>query len=607
MPEDLGPELASSDVEADVVGARDLSPPARIAGALREIATRLELEGERFRARSYDRAARTIELTPEVDSLLQQRRLTELPGVGPALASVIEQLARTGSIALLDRLRDRWPAVVVDLARLPKVGAVRARQIHESLAPRTLDEIADLCATGRVRRLPGFGRVSEARVLEAIRGRDEPAGVLLLQIARGIGRSLAEHLRRAPAAQKVDVCGPTRRWMEVADHLAVAVATVRPDAIRDRLRSHPLVERIAPVDDELAVAMLASGVRCDLWTVPPQRYGRAMVQATGSSAHVAAVKRLAAARGLAFEEIEAENEAGFHRALGLPFLPPEVRDGTDEIAAALAGDTFADLVAAADITGAVHCHTTYSDGKDGIEEMARAAELRRLRFLTITDHSQSASYAGGLSIERLESQWAEIAEVQSRVGVRLLRGTESDILADGSLDYPDYVLAKLDVVIASIHHRHRMDEEAMTRRLVTAMRQPLFKIWGHALGRILLHREPLGCRFDEVLDALCDAPGAIEINGDPRRLDLDPERVRIARARGIRFVLSTDAHSTRGLDHLELAVGIARRGRVRRGEVLNALGAEDFARAVRPQASSSRSAHRVRALRTAAPSASLSK
>jgi DNA polymerase (family X) len=319
MPEDLGADLHPSHVVAEgAPDARDLASPARIAASLREIATRLELEGERFRARSYDRAAQTIELAPDVDALLQQRRLTELPGVGPAIASVVDQLARTGSVGLLDRLRERWPAVIVELARLPRVGAVRARQIHESLAPRTLEDIADLCASGRIRRLPGFGRVSEARVLDAIRARDEPAGVLLLQIARGIGRSLAEHLRRVPAAQKVDVCGPTRRWMELADHLAVAVATTRADAIRDRMRSHPLVERIEVVDDELAVATLASGVRCELWTARPERYGRAMIRATGSTAHVAALRRLAAARAVAFDQIAAPDEAAIQRALGLP-------------------------------------------------------------------------------------------------------------------------------------------------------------------------------------------------------------------------------------------------------------------------------------------------
>jgi DNA polymerase (family 10) len=261
-----------------------------------------------------------------------------------------------------------------------------------------------------------------------------------------------------------------------------------------------------------------------------------------------------------------------------------VRDGTDELAAAGAGDDFADLVALSDVAGSVHCHTVYSDGKNTVEEMARAAEALGHSYITITDHSASAHYAGGLDAARLAEQWAEIADVERRVGIRILRGTESDIRSDGALDYPDDLLAGMDVVIASVHQRFRLDEDGMTRRLVAAMRQPVFKIWGHALGRLLLHREPIAVRFDEVLDAIADSPAAIEINGDPRRLDLDPERARRALARGARFVLSSDAHSTAALANVEYAVAMARRARLRRTDVLNALPADEFSRAVRPRA-----------------------
>jgi len=259
-----------------------------------------------------------------------------------------------------------------------------------------------------------------------------------------------------------------------------------------------------------------------------------------------------------------------------------VRDGTDEIAAAESGDDFADLIQLADLRGAVHCHTVYSDGKNTVEQMARAAQALGLEYITITDHSPTAHYAGGLSVERLHQQWAEIAEVQRRVDIHILRGTESDIRAGGELDYPDEVLGQLDIAIASIHSRYRQDEDAMTRRLVTAMRLPLFKIWGHALGRLVMSRDPIPVRFDEVLDAICQGPAAIEINGDPKRLDLDPVRARRALARGVRFVLSCDAHSTEQLRYLELAVAMARRARIRRHNVMNTLPVDEFARAVRP-------------------------
>jgi DNA polymerase (family 10) len=278
------------------------------------------------------------------------------------------------------------------------------------------------------------------------------------------------------------------------------------------------------------------------------------------------------------------SEEELYRALGLAFVPPELREDTGEIEAAAAGTVPTDVVRREDVRGFVHCHTTESDGRATLEEMARAAEALGAEYMTVTDHSASAGYAGGLDADRLRRQWDEIARVQEKVKVRLLRGTESDILEDGALDYPDAVLEQLDVVVASVHSRMRMDEEQMTRRLVRCMSLPVFKIWGHALGRLLLDREPFACRVEEVLDALARSRGAVEVNGDPRRLELEPRWLRAATARKIPVVLSVDAHSVRDLGYLRWAVGIARRGWVRRGEVLNALPAEEFRRAVKPVA-----------------------
>jgi len=561
---------------------------AAIAGALREIASYFDVEGDRFRARAYERAARAIALAPDVDGLVREGRLRELPGIGPSLARVIEEISRTGSVGLLTRLRARWPGIIVPLSQLPHVGPEKARRIHEALAPASLEALAAMCEEGRLRRVRGFGKLSEVRLLEAIRRRKASAddgGLLLHHVARDVTAMLVAHVAGAREAMRVAACGPPRRWMEVADRLAIAVATHDPDAVRARLRSHPLVLSLAPSERDparIAIAALATGVPCELHTAPADRFGQAVVRATGSAAHVAALAERARASAGDLDAIAAADEPALYAALGLPFVPPEVRDGSDEIAAAEGGDDYRDLVTVADVRGAVHCHTTYSDGKHTVADMARAAEERGFEFLTITDHSQSASYAGGLTIERLEEQAREIAEAQRGTSVRLLRGTESDILADGALDYPDPVLEQLDVVIASIHQRHRLDEDGMTRRLVAAIRKPVFKIWGHPLGRLLLHREPIACRFDEVLEAIRESPVAVEVNGDPHRLDLDPQRARRARAAGARFVLSTDAHSMRQLDHVEAAVGIARRARIRKHEVLNAATAEEFARSIAP-------------------------
>lgn len=561
-----------------------------IAARLREIAAYLELEaGERYRARAYARAAGAIDAVQDLDRLIAQGKLTELPGVGASLARVIEDLWRTGTIDLLERLRARWPKLVVELAGLGKVGSSRALALHAAFAPDDLDEVAALCRAGRVRELPGFGRASEARLLEAIESRDRQGQPLVLREARQLAAGLASSLAAGPA-RAVEVAGAARRWIELSDRLALAAATDQPDALASHLERHPLVVSLDRSPEAASsglsrfVARLASGVLCELVCAPLERYGAALALATGGEPHLELLRRRAGRLGLALESIAAADEPAFYRALGLPWLPPEVRDGTDEIELAERGDDFADLVALADVAGSVHCHTTYSDGKNSVEQMARAAEALGHAYITITDHSQSAHYAGGLDAERLRLQAAEIADVQARVGIQILRGTESDILADGGLDYPVDVLATLDVVIASVHQRHRQDEDAMTSRLVAAMRQPVFKIWGHALGRLIPHRDPIAVRLDEILDAIAESAAAIEINGDPRRLDLDPTRARRARARGARFVLSSDAHSTAALENVEYAVAMARRARIRRGDVLNTLSADEFRRVVCPRA-----------------------
>ena len=274
------------------------------------------------------------------------------------------------------------------------------------------------------------------------------------------------------------------------------------------------------------------------------------------------------------------SEEELYARLELPFIPPELREDAGELEDAEAGGRFDDLVTAADVRGFVHCHTTWSDGKNSVEEMARAADALGLEYLTITDHSPSAFYANGVAADRLKAQWDEIARVQEQVRVRILRGTESDILADGGLDYPDAILEKLDVVIASIHSRFQMEEEEMTQRIIRAMRQPVFKIWGHPLGRLVQRRDPVKCRVEEVLDAAAESRAAVEVNGDPHRLDLEPRWIRAARQRGLKFVVSTDAHSVNALNHyLRFGVGTARRGGIRRGEVLNALSRRGGSRA----------------------------
>jgi DNA polymerase (family 10) len=553
----------------------------RVAAALREVATLLRLEREPHRARAYERAAAVVERAPEVEQLLREGRLDSLPHIGPALAAAIRTLAAGGSLPVLERLRRRWSPGFVELMAVPGLGARKARVLQEALGIETREALAAACRAGHVRRVPGFGERSERALLEALlRPPRRRSRASILPDARRMAEPVVAALRASSAVAAAEIAGAVRRCIETVDGLDVAVATSDVRTAVETARRHGFVSDSS--ERGVARGVLANGFPLQLHAGPPARWGTVLARATGSAAHWDLLRARAAGRGIELDLVDAPDERSLYATLDLPWLPPEVRDGTDELADADAGRFVAPLVTGADVRGAVHCHTRYSDGKATIAEMAEAAASLGLEYVTITDHSPSASYAGGLDEDRLRRQWDEIDAVQESARVRILKGTESDILADGALDWPDAVLERLDVVIASVHRRHRQDEAQMTRRLVRAMRHPVFKIWGHALGRILLHRDPIPCRLDEVLDAAAESRAAIELNGDPYRMDLEPTLARRAAERGIRFVVSSDAHSVRGLRAVDAAVEMARRARLRPADVLNCLPSAEFAAAVRP-------------------------
>jgi DNA polymerase (family X) len=549
-----------------------------VAAALREIALHLRLRGgPRFPARAYERAARTLEsFDGDLGALAESGQLIDLPGVGSSIAAHVGELLARGESAYLARLRRERPPAVLEMGQVREVGAKRAGRLFEELGIGGLDELERACADGRVRTLSGFGPATEERMRRGIVRYRERLCLMPLVHARPLGEMLAAHLRRCPAVSRVEPAGELRRACEAIGRVDLVAATAAPEVALDHFTAHPMVARATARTVDHVELRLATGVLVTLHVAPPERFARAWLAATAAPEHASALR----ARGL--DTAGGATEEAVYGALGLPFLPPEVRDGAGEIEAAEAGERFDDLVQLEDVRGLVHCHTTDSDGSDSVEDMARAAERLGYEYITITDHSPSAHYAGGLSPERLMAQWDEIDRVRAEVGVDILRGTESDINPDGSLDYDDEVLGALDVIVASIHGRHRMDEGQMTERLIAALRSPRFKVWGHALGRIVLRRDPIACRMDEVLAAAARSRAAIEVNGDPWRLDLPPRWIREARKLGIPFVLSTDAHSTRALGNVELAVAMARKGWLRRREVLNALPAAEFRAAVRP-------------------------
>jgi DNA polymerase (family 10) len=565
-------------------GSERLVDRAAIAAVLREIGGLVELEaGNRFRARAYERGAQAVEVVAgDLGEMARTGRLTAVPGIGRALAATIAEVIETGRSKLLDRLREGVPPGAAELGRV--LSMPRMRALHAALGIASVEDLRRACEAGRVRHVAGFGAKTEQRIRERITELESRVEAILLPEADRQATVVRNHLGRHPAVGRVEIAGALRRRVETIDRVDVVAATDDPAAVLDHVARLPAAA-VTPEGRDAVTLLRPGSVPVHVRIATERRFDLTWLRATGSAGHVDGLEARAAARGLALDRIDggaAADEAALYGALDLPWIPPELREDAGEIDAADTGDLPDDLVRLEDLQGAVHCHTVYSDGKHTIEEMARAAEALGLRYLTITDHSPSAAYAGGLDVDRLRRQWDEIAKVQERVAVRLLRGTESDILRDGALDHADAVIEQLDVVIASVHQRHGLGPEEMTRRLVRALGHPRFKIWGHALGRYVLSRPPFACDMDAVLDAVATSRAAIEVNGDPHRLDLAPRWIRAARRRGIRFVVSSDAHSVDGLRNARFGVDMARRGWLRRSDVLNTLGPDDFAAAVRP-------------------------
>jgi DNA polymerase (family 10) len=504
---------------------------AAVARALREIGRRLAQSGgdARYRARAYERAARSLERLPEdLGRVIAEGRLLQISGVGPALAAVITELYETGRSERLETLREEQPGE-------PPAAPARRR-----------------------------GDVLFAHA-------DEEAQAVI---------DYAQSYRGTQAART----GGVRRALETVDAVEVVAAARDRAGLVRHLSGYAALESAATTKEDVS-GTLADGTPVRVWVVTPSEAPLAQIRRSGSAAHVARLEALAVERGRRLTTRglgSPKTEADVYGALGLPFIPPELREDAGEIEAAQQGRLPVRLLEETDVIGAVHCHTVASDGRHTLLQMARAAESRGFRYMTVTDHSPLAHYARGLTLDRLKAQWDEIAQVQEQVGIRLLRGSECDITREGELDWPDDVIAQLDVLIVSIHQRFKLDAAAMTARVRRALEHPAFKIWGHPFGRLVGRRPPIAVDFDAILDTLAGSRAAVEINGDPHRLDMEPALVRRAHARGLRFVVSTDAHSTGELRYVRYGTLMARRGWLTSDDVLNTLSADEFAQAVRP-------------------------
>jgi len=567
-----------------------------IAAALLEISSLLRLkEKEPFRAKAYARAAEALaEAGDNFPELVKQNRLTEIKGIGTSLAGVISELHTTGRAALLEELRAEFPQGVVALSKIGGLTRERIRTLTTALGISTLDDLKAALEAGKIRELAGFGIKSEAALRDQIAKFEQPSESILLINALRAGERLLEFMRTCKGVECVDLAGSARRWNETVSTIRViALAASNHAAAVKHFLGFPTITEVEQKTPDSAVVKLSEGVRATISVASAAEYWNLLHHETGSSSYETALGRIAATKGLRLtprkllvvgkrKSLKVEREADIYRHLDMQFIPPELRDDDSQIKAALDGEIPKDLIEAEHIKGMVHCHTTYSDGRNSVEEMALAAQSMGIEYMTITDHSRTAFYAGGLKVDRLKKQWEEIDRVQERVSIKLLRGTESDILREGELDYPDNILEKFDVIIASIHNRYKLDEAAMTKRIINAMKNPLFKIWGHPLGRLVLRRPPISCRIEEILDVIAKSRAIIEISGDPHRLDLEPRWIKEARKRRIKFVISTDAHSISDLRNLKFGIGMARRAGTTSREVLNTRGVGAFRKAVKP-------------------------
>jgi DNA polymerase (family 10) len=554
---------------------------ADLAAAFEQIGELLELQqANPFRVRAYRNAARLVgELKLDLASLVEQGRpLPRLPGIGADLAGKIEEFARTGRLALLDRLRKQIPAGVAEMLRLPGLGPKRVRALYDELHVTTLPALARAARDGRVRELPGFGARTEAKILDAIDAHSRRPQRLKLVAAAQYATLLLDWLRKAPGSGQVAAAGSLRRSRETVGDLDLLAAADDGASVCRHLLAYPEVAEVRAAGDTRATVVLASGVQVDLRVVAQASFGAALLYFTGSKAHNIRLRTLALERGLKLNEyglfrgrrlVAAASEEQIYRALGLPWIAPELREDRGEIEAAMK-NRLPVPIERADLAGDLHVHTNWSDGTASIEAMATAARAHGLSYLAISDHSRRLTVAHGLDPVRLAKQCAEVEAVNARLGgIELLTGIEVDVLDDGALDLPDAALAPLDVVIAAVHSKFDLPRPAQTRRILAALDHPKVRILAHPLGRLIDRRDPYDVDMLAVIRK-CKARGvALELNAHPERLDLDDLACRMAKDEGARVAIDSDAHAGHEFDNLDFGIGQARRGWLEKADVIN--------------------------------------
>lgn len=554
----------------------------RIARVLDEMGTLMEIGGEdAFRCRAYHNAALAVRALPaNLAELIVRNELKEVPGLGKAMVAKVVELATTGRLEAYDALRRDTPPGLVALMRVPGLGPKKVKALRDELKITGLTDLRAAAEAGKVAGLKGFGAKTQAKILEGIRFVETAAERILISQAGRLVAPLLASIRAEPGVIRAEACGSYRRRRETIGDLDLLFSSDDPAPILDAFAKRPEVVEVLGHGPTKVSVRLVDGVQCDLRGVTDPQFPFALHYFTGSKAHNIAMRKRAIARGLKLNEYGLEDAEGrspaigseeeLFRALGLAYIPPELREDQGEFEAAERG-TLPRLIERSDLLGTFHCHSDWSDGGATLEEMAEASIAAGLTYLGIADHSRAAAYANGLSIDRVRRQWEEIDALNRKYGktFRIFKGTECDILADGSLDFPDEVLASFDYVVASVHSSFGLPRDEMTARLVRAAQHPLVTMLGHPSGRLLLTRDSYAVDLDAVVDAAAGAGTMIEINANPHRLDLDAMQARRARDRGVLLAINPDAHSTGGLDDLDYGIGEARRAWLEPADVLN--------------------------------------
>ena len=555
----------------------------QLAAIFQLIADLLEVKGEViYKILAYRKAADSLSsLGRDVNEIWREGKLTEIPGVGKAIAEKIDELLSSGRLEFLEKLEAEVPPSLVEVLRVPDVGPKKAALFWKELGISSLTELETAARAGKLRSLAGMGEKSEAKIIAGIEAVGRRSTRTPLGKAWPFAQNLLAFLRQAPGVVAAEAGGSLRRMRATVGDLDLLAAAAESDAVMAAFVGHPQVLNVISHGDVKSSVEFNNHLRAQLWVHPPEQFGTAWVYGTGSKEHNVRLREMAIKKGLSLSdhsflrqdgsEILCASEEEVYATLGMPWIPPELREDRGEIQAALA-NKLPRLLEVGDLQAELHAHSTWSDGKLTILEMAEAARARGLKVLAITDHSGSLGVAGGLAAEDLLGQRLEIDAVQRELGdsIRLLQGSEIEIRADGSLDYPDEVLAQLDIVIASLHSSLRQPRQQVTQRLLNAIRNPHVDIIGHPTGRMIPDREGADLDMDAVLAAAAESGVILEINAHPARLDLDDIYARRAVELGIPLGVNTDAHSASDLELVHFGVAVARRAWVEPKHVINA-------------------------------------